>query len=85
MRDDGEPWGKSHQHRPMRAAVKAAGLPSETVFYSLRHYYISRALLAGMNAQVIAENCGTSVRMIEKHYGKFTRADRRRMLDLVQL
>ncbi len=85
MKDDGTPWGKSHQHRPMKAAAKAAGLPSETVFYSLRHYHISRALLAGMNAQVIAENCGTSVRMIEKHYGKFTRADRRAMLNMVQL
>ena len=29
----------------------------------------SRALLAGIPAQVVAENCGTSIRMIEKHYG----------------
>jgi integrase len=84
-RDDGAPWGKSHQKRPMDAAVQAAKLPAETVFYSLRHYHISRALLAGVPAQVIAENCGTSVRMIEKHYGKFTKAARRTMLDQVAL
>lgn len=84
-RDDGLPWGRSHQHRPMQRAVAAAGLPGETVFYSLRHYHISRALLAGVAPQVIAENCGTSIRMIEKHYGKFTRTDRRQMLNAVSL
>jgi integrase len=84
-RDDGEPWGKSHQHRPMRAAVIAANLPRETVFYSLRHYHISKALLAGVPVQVVAENCGTSVRMIEKHYGKFLPQDRRDFFNQVRL
>ena len=84
-RDDGEPWGKSHQDRPIKEAVKAAKLPPETVFYSLRHYHISKALLAGISPQVVAENCGTSVRMIEKHYGKFMPKDRRAMLNQVAL
>lgn len=84
-RDDGAQWGKSHQKRPMDAAVQAARLPKETVFYSLRHYHISRALLAGIPAQVVAENCGTSIRMIEKHYGKFTRAARQEMFNRVAL
>ncbi len=85
MKDDGEPWAKSHQHRPMKAAIKKAKLPRETTFYALRHTHISRALLAGVNAQVVAENCGTSVRMIEKHYGKFLRSDRRAMFNQVRL
>jgi integrase len=84
-RADGEPWGKSHQHRPMQAAVQAAKLPAETVFYSLRHYHISKALLAGVPVQVVAENCGTSVRMIEKHYGKFLPQDRRDFFNQVKL
>jgi integrase len=63
-RDDGEAWGKSQQHRPMKEAIKTAKIPAETVFYSLRHYHISKALLAGIPMQLIAENCGTSVRMI---------------------
>ena len=58
-KSDGTQWGKSHQHRLMREVVKAAKLPSETVFYSLRHYHISKALQAGVPVQVIAENCGT--------------------------
>ncbi|MEW8351953.1 MAG: tyrosine-type recombinase/integrase [Candidatus Thiodiazotropha taylori] len=85
VRDDGMPWGKSHQHRPMKEAVKAAKVPKETVFYSIRHYHISKALLAGIPAQVIAENCGTSIRMLEKHYGKFMATDRRRMMNQVKL
>ncbi len=84
-KDDGQPWGRSHQTRPMQSAVKAARLPADTTFYTLRHTHISRALLAGVNAQVIAENCGTSVRMIEKHYGKFMKSDRRAMFNKVKL
>jgi len=85
VKDDGTPWGKSHHLRSMKAAVKGAKLPKDCVFYSLRHYHISKALLSGIPMQVVAENAGTSVRMIEKHYGKFTRADRRKMMNKVVL
>jgi len=84
-RDDGEQWGRDHHHRPFREAAKAAKLPREAVFYSLRHYAISKALLAGVQPQVVAENTGTSLRMIEKHYGKFLRTDRRAMFNAVAL
>jgi len=85
VKDDGTQWGKSHHLRSMRDAVLKSKLPRESVFYSLRHYHISKALLSGMPMQVVAENTGTSVRMIEKHYGKFTRTDRRKMMNEVVL
>ena len=69
----------------MQAAVRAAKLPAETVFYSLRHYHISKALLAGVPPQVVAENTGTSVSMIEQHYGKFLPQDRRDFFNAVKL
>ena len=84
-RDDGAAWGKNHHQKPFEAAVRAAGLLEETTFYALRHTHISLALLAGVNIQVLAENCGTSVRMIESHYGKFLRADRRAMFDKLKV
>ncbi len=84
-RDDGEQWGKAHQSRPMREAVQRAKLPRDTVFYSLRHYHISKALLAGIPAQMVGENTGTSIRMLEKHYGKFMATDRRKMMNSVAL
>ena len=83
--DDGTPWPEDDLNRPFKAAARAARLPPETTFYSLRHYHISKALLAGVQPQVVAENCGTSLRMIEKHYGKFLKADRRAMFNAVAL
>ncbi len=76
-RADGSRWGRSSQARPMRDALAAAGLDPAGTFYALRHSYISRAIEAGVPLTVCAENCGTSVRMIEKTYAK-TLADRRR-------
>lgn len=63
------------------AAVRRAGLDPAATFYCLRHTSISWALKSGVPAQALAEYTGTSVRMIEKHYGKFLRADKRAMLD----
>lgn len=85
VKDGGSAWGRAHQQRPIKDAIKKAKLPRDTVFYSLRHYHISKALLSGMPMQVVAENAGTSVLMIEKHYGKFTQKDRRAMMNEVEL
>jgi integrase len=85
LRADGCAWGKSHQHRPFREACKKGKLPREFIFYSLRHYFISRALLAGVNVHALAKNVGTSPAMITKHYGKFIRTDYRDMLDRVEV
>ena len=37
--------------------------------YSFRHYYATQRLLRGVSVYTLAENMGTSVAMIEKHYG----------------
>ena len=74
-------FGKSHQHRPMKAALKDAKLPAEASFYALRHSHISRAIEAGMPLTLVAENTGTSVRMIETTYGKFIAAVRRSLIE----
>ncbi len=76
-----EPWTKSLHRRPFAATVKRAGLDPDTTFYALRHSYVSHALKAGIIVQVLAENLGTSALMIEKHYGKFLRSDRKQMID----
>jgi len=83
--DDGSSWISNNYNRLFRKAVKGAKLPSDTVFYSLRHYHISKLLVAGKPAQFVAENNGTSIRMLEKHYSKFMNADRRAMMENVEL
>jgi integrase len=44
-------------------------------FYNLRHSFISIALTLGSNPKWIAEQTGTSVAMIQEHYGKYIRDD----------
>ena len=41
----------------------------------------NRSLLAGMNIKLLAENMGTSVRMLELHYAKFIAASRRELVE----
>jgi hypothetical protein len=36
--------------------------------YSYRHFYITQALLDEIDITIIADNCGTSIGMIEKYY-----------------
>jgi len=43
--------------------------------YCTRHTFISIGLSNGVNIKWLAEYCGTSVAMIEKHYGKYVRND----------
>lgn len=80
-KDDGTAWGFNHHLRRMRDAVKRAKLPKATTIYACRHSYVSQSLLSGMNMQLLAENMGTSVRMIEQHYGKFIAASRRKLIE----
>jgi integrase len=80
LRSDGAPWAKAQHQHHFAKVVERAKLDPTTTFYSLRHSYISHVLKSGIPTQLLAENVGTSMRMIEKHYGKFIRDDRRRML-----
>ena len=76
-RGDGARWNRSHQQRRMATALQRAGLDQEGTFYALRHSYISRAIEGEVPLNIIAENCGTSVRIIETTYAKVL-ADKRR-------
>ena len=76
-----ESQAKSEHARDMIEAVKKAKLPKGCTIYSLRHSYASQSLLAGMNLKLLAENMGTSVRMLEVHYAKFIAASRRKLVE----
>ena len=54
----------------MARALERSGLDKEATFYALRHLYISRAIEGEVPLNVIADNCGTSIRMIETTYAK---------------
>ncbi len=63
-------WRKKHWYR----ALKALGIKPRK-FYATKHTYISVALSEGVNIKWLAEQCGTSVAMIEKHYGRYIKDD----------
>ncbi len=85
LRDNGTPWTKGNIRLPIRAAIKHAKLDPKTCFYTLRHTFISHQLNAAVPTLAIAQNVGTGVAQIEKHYGKFLADDRRAMLERGQI
>ena len=48
---------------------KRAELPEDVVLYSLRHVAISEMLVGGLDPMTVARIAGTSVAMIQRHYG----------------
>lgn len=67
----------------MREAAKRAKLPKGTVFHALRHTFIASALTGGVDIYTVAKITGTSVRMIEEHYGKLLQDDARARLNRI--
>lgn len=70
LRADGNPWGMSHQLRPIAEASTAAKLEPPATFHSLRHTWASHRVMAGAPLMVVAQVLGhADTRMVEKHYG----------------
>ncbi len=74
-REGGRRWDKDSWKKPMKAAAEAARLPAGTVTYTLRHSTITDLVVGGLDLLTVAQLSGTSVEMIERHYGHF-RVDR---------
>jgi integrase len=68
-RENGAAWDKDSWKGPIKDAVSAAKLPSSATAYTLRHSTISDLVHDGLDLLTVAQVSGTSVRMIEKHYG----------------
>lgn len=88
-RDDGQPWAHSDWDELVRDAAKAAGLPADpytgTCLYTLRHAFITEQLTRGMSTLVVARLVGTSVQMIEEHYGHLAAGAAQKQLALVAM
>jgi integrase len=70
VKADGTMWGKSHQHRPLKAACERAKILPPIDFHSLRHSWASLSIMAGAPLLVVAQNLGhADTRMVERHYG----------------
>lgn len=72
-RADGAAWQSYMWKDPFKAAAKKAKLPAGVVAYTLRHSTITDLVQGGLDLLTVAQVSGTSVAMIEKHYGHLQR------------
>lgn len=78
--ENGEPWTPRAWFKPVRDAVLASELPEAVVLYSLRHSWVTDAIVGGMDLLTVAKLVGTSLTMIEKHYGHLVHSAAREKL-----
>lgn len=73
IREDGEPWDKSHQTRRMKDACQKAQIFPAVSFHILRHTHASQMVQKGVPLPVIAHQLGhADTRICEKHYAHLT-------------
>ncbi|WP_321868565.1 tyrosine-type recombinase/integrase [Paraburkholderia tropica] len=68
---NGERWKARVWGELFREARERAKMP-DAVLYYMRHTYITEAIAQGLNIYTVAEQTGTSVRIIESNYGNQT-------------
>jgi integrase len=98
VRDDGKPWAHSDWDELVRGAAdlarvpapagsdkEPAKLPAGVCLYTLRHSFITQAITSGMTTLEVARLVGTSLVMIEKHYGHLVADAARERLAKVEM
>ena len=68
-------WDRNTWKQPIKDAATEAGLPNSVSAYTLRHCVITDLVRQGLPILTVAQLSGTSVIMIEKHYGHLVRDD----------
>jgi len=74
-RAGGGEWNKDAWKHPIKDAVTSAMLPNAVSAYTLRHSVITDLIRARLPILTVAQLSGTSVAMIEQHYGHLVRDD----------
>jgi len=85
VRDDGKPWAHSDWDELVRDAAAKAKLPKGVCLCVLRHSWITQAVSDGLSILDVARLTGTSVMMIEKHYGHRVDGIARERLAMIQM
>jgi integrase len=84
-RANGNAWDRNTWGDAIENAAKAAELPASTTAYTLRHSTISDLVRDGLPLLTIAQISGTSVEMIEWHYGHLARDSAVKALETLAL
>jgi site-specific recombinase XerD len=84
-RADGSQWKKEAWRDEIKAAARKAKLPRATVAYTLRHSVVTDLVVGGLDLFTVGKLGGTSVVMIEKHYGHLQREHARSALEKLSM
>ncbi len=84
-RTNGSQWKKEAWRDEIKIAAAAAKLPRSTVAYTLRHSVITDLVKGGLDIFHVAKLAGTSVKMIEEHYGHLQNEHARKALQKLAL
>lgn len=84
-RADGSAWYKEAWRDEIKPAARKAKLPRATVAYTIRHSVITDLVTGGLDLFTVAKLAGTSVVMIERHYGHLQREHARSALEKLAL
>jgi site-specific recombinase XerD len=84
-RADGRALNKDAWKHPIKDAVNVAKLRNALAAYTLRHSAITDLIRGGLPALTLEQLSGTSVAMIERHYGHLVRNDAQEALATLSL
>lgn len=84
-RANGSRWDRFSWRDGIRDAAKSAKLPADVCAYTLRHTSLSELISGGVDPLTVSRLSGTSLVMIQKHYGHLIRTGLRDKLDAVRL
>jgi integrase len=83
---NGKRWNKDAWKKPLKAAAKAARLPLTVTAYALRHSTITDLIaIHRLDTMTVARISGTSLVMIEKHYGHLLQGHAAKALEGLEL
>jgi len=74
LADDGRPWKYSDLRKRFERLRAKCGITKKCVLYSFRHTWITEAMIANVDVGSVAEMAGTSIQMIDRHYGHLSQA-----------
>jgi integrase len=84
-RANGSQWKKEQWRDEIKLAAAAAKQPRATVAYTLRHSTITDLVVGGLDLFTVAKLAGTSVVMIQQHYGHLQQEHARKALEKLSL
>lgn len=83
--NNGSPWTRWEWNQGIQEAASRAELPDGVCMYVLRHSFITEAISGGLSVLEVAKLTGTSLQMINDHYGHLAAGAARDRLALIAM